>query len=91
LKGALQFVQELPGAPHQALSAGRRLVGVGREAVRQLQQSRTAPCIQTGGWSSEFASQIGAELLAPALEITEAAIGFQLQRLLQRTHPRLNR
>jgi len=84
-------MQKLAATAHQALAAGRAAVPVGGVGASKLPQSLDAPLIETIGRCRQLSGQIVAELLAAALQIDKATLSLQLQSLLQRANPNLNR
>jgi hypothetical protein len=76
-------LQPLPAASHQLLPLTLIKLGVTRKGFTQLPQRRPISLRDTRQVLKTFAAQEGAEGLPASLEIAEATIHLQLQRLLQ--------
>ena len=89
--GPLQFVQGLAGAPHQALAAGLVQRFVVSKLLRQLIEQLLLVRGQRNRHLPQAAAQERLKGLPATLKIAEAALSLQLQALLQRPQPGLQR
>jgi hypothetical protein len=90
LVGLVNGVQALPALAHQALAPRQAQTAIPLEGLGKLPEA-----LHLLGWQRRFwtlvkmAGQKAAEAFLAAFEIAKAAIGFQLQRLLQGPQPTL--
>jgi hypothetical protein len=89
--GALQFVQSLAGAPHQALPLTLAEIVITLKLRGQLAKQLLLMGWQRLGRRPQLAAHEGRKRLTPALQVGEAPFRLEMQGLLQRPQPGLQR
>ena len=91
LNSPLEFEEILPTAPHQALAAGLAQLPVAGKIAGQLPETGKALNIQLLRWGRQSPMEKRTKALLAPQQILKTAVSLELQGLLQRTQPGLDR